>query len=188
MQNDHSRPHSQNSQENGHSRQHSHSSVHNDHSRQPSHTSLPENHSRNPSNLSQEYDPDRVKYEQEEQQNGQQFNDSDYDEDGNLLSQEEKARLARQRQRQIEYEERLAKWEAQRKQEEEELRRQQVEEEALEKKRYEEERIEEEERKAREQEEERRLEEEAERRYEVSLRCRTQTYFRTVESVWVPSY
>ena len=42
------------------------------------------------------------------------YNDSDFDEDGNFLTKDEKEKLARQKQREREYEERLAKWEAER--------------------------------------------------------------------------
>ncbi|XP_065650101.1 afadin isoform X2 [Hydra vulgaris] len=44
----------------------------------------------------------------------EKFNDSDFDEEGNLLTKEEKEKLARQKQREREYEERIAKWEAER--------------------------------------------------------------------------
>lgn len=53
-----------------------------------------------------------------------QPSESDYDSDGNLMTPEEKSRRARQLQRQREYEERLAKWEADRLRKEEEEREQ----------------------------------------------------------------
>jgi len=89
--------------------------------------------------------------------------ESDYDSDGELLTKDEKEKRARQRQRQIEYEERLAKWEADRvRKEEEEARQLRDEDDELEtKQREEDERI--------AKEEEKRLEAEAERRYEEEV-------------------
>lgn len=63
------------------------------------------------------------RFNQPEQPHSQP-SESDYDSDGNLMTPEEKSRRARQLQRQREYEERLAKWEAERLQKEEEERRQ----------------------------------------------------------------
>ena len=97
-----------------------------------------------------------------------QYNDSDYDSDGNLMTKEEKEKLKRRRQREKEYEERLAKWEEQRKRQEEEEKLR-LEEEAKDQ-------LEEEENRRRMEEEvqmqineEKRLEELAEQLYEVCV-------------------
>lgn len=62
-----------------------------------------------------------------DEHNAETFNDSDYDSDGNLLAPEEKATRAKLRQRQLEYEMRLAKMEEERKFQEEELKLQEEE-------------------------------------------------------------
>ncbi|XP_057307397.1 afadin-like isoform X2 [Hydractinia symbiolongicarpus] len=106
------------------------------------------------------------------------FNESDYDSDGNLLTPEEKATRAKLRQRQLEYEMRLARMEEERKFQEEELKlqeeeRRMQEEELLRKQQHDEElgrRRSEAEEWARAEELE--LEREAEKRYEEEARQR----------------
>ena len=71
------------------------------------------------------YDQPRMEEQQQIPQPNTQYNDSDYDSDGNLMTPDEKSLRLRHLQRQREYEERIAKWEQERLRKEAEEKEQQ---------------------------------------------------------------